>query len=67
MTPSQSFIVRIWLEPDAINPAWRASLTDPKTSERRFFSSPESLAAFLRAAPEAVPIHEIDDFIEEKL
>jgi hypothetical protein len=62
MTASQSFIVRVWLEPDASRPAWRASVTDAGSAERRFFSSPEALVAFLRAAPEAMFVPEADDF-----
>lgn len=64
-TPSQTFIVRVWLEAGSSvtgssvsGPAevgsrgvWRASVTDASSQERRYFPSPESLLAFLERLP----------------
>lgn len=56
-TPSRTFIVRVWLEAGGLEPAspdvpgpWRASATDASSQERRFFSSPGSLVAFLQTS-----------------
>ena len=47
----QSYLLRFWEErgqqPD-LPPAWRFSLEDPHTGERRGFASLEALVAFLR-------------------
>jgi len=47
------FIVRIWLEPNQDGPGrWRASVLDPGTHERQYFSRPNELAQFwLEASP----------------
>jgi hypothetical protein len=41
------FVVRIWLEGEGA--AWRASVLDTATQERRYFSAPHELGAFWAA------------------
>jgi hypothetical protein len=44
------FVVRIWLEPDGADAtAWRASVTDTTTKEKRYFTEPVALSRFLLA------------------
>ncbi|RIH89475.1 hypothetical protein [Calidithermus roseus] len=47
--PAQTYIVRIWWEqtPDGEGRAWRASLTEVHSKERRYFKSPEDLMRYL--------------------
>jgi hypothetical protein len=42
------YILRLWLEPSQEGPTWRASVTDAKSQERRYFATPEALTLFLR-------------------
>jgi len=44
----QSYLLRLWRAPNRHNMAWRASLEDPHTGERRGFASLDALVAFLR-------------------
>jgi hypothetical protein len=41
------YILRVWLEPSQAGPTWRASVTDAKAQERRYFATPEALSVFL--------------------
>ncbi len=43
-----AFMLRLWQVRDNDEFAWRASLEDPHTGERRGFASLEMLVAFLR-------------------
>jgi hypothetical protein len=43
------FVLRCWLEPQLNGAgAWRASLYDPNSRERVFFSDPDALTDFFR-------------------
>lgn len=43
------YIVRVWTEPSPSGPgAWRASVLDTSSQERRYFSTPQDLARFLQ-------------------
>ncbi len=54
MEHSALYILRIWQE----NTIWRASLTNSKTFEKQFFSSPEALEVAVKHlnAPVLSPI-----------
>lgn len=42
------FVVRIWLESAGLGEsAWRASVTDTFTKEKRYFAEPAALSGFL--------------------
>jgi hypothetical protein len=41
------YILRVWLEPSQEGSTWRASVTDAKSQEKRYFVSPEALGLFL--------------------
>ena len=43
----QAYLLRLWLTGDDDTAAWRASLEDPRTGERRGFADVNSLLAFL--------------------
>ena len=43
-----AYLVRLWQVNGEGQPAWRASIEDPHTGERRGFASLESLFAFLK-------------------
>ena len=47
-----SYILRVWLEPSAQN-IWRASLTETKTQQKHYFSSPQALLSFMAENLEA--------------
>jgi len=42
-----SFLLRLWLVNDNGRPAWRASLEQPRTGERKGFSNLDDLGLFL--------------------
>ncbi|MCL6569295.1 MAG: hypothetical protein K6T35_10570 [Meiothermus silvanus] len=43
-----AYLVRIWLEPtQGGEGVWRASVTETRTQERRYFTNPEELKQFL--------------------
>ena len=43
------FVVRLWLEPRADGSgAWRASVLNPQSQRRRYFTDPEALSHFLQ-------------------
>ncbi|ADH64799.1 hypothetical protein Mesil_2960 [Allomeiothermus silvanus DSM 9946] len=45
---SRVYVVRIWLEPtQGGEGVWRASVTETRTQERRYFTNPEELKQFL--------------------
>ena len=44
----QSYLLRLWSAEEGGDVAWRASLENPRTSERIGFSSLERLFAFLQ-------------------
>lgn len=47
---SRVYVVRIWLEPtQGGEGVWRASVTETRTQERRYFATPEELKQFLEA------------------
>ena len=51
-TDNYAYILRLWRERPATpeqEAVWRISLTDARSGERRAFSGPEALLAFLRA------------------
>ncbi len=43
-----AYMVRLWQVNDAGQPAWRASLEDPHTGERRGFADLDTLFTFLK-------------------
>ena len=47
--PYISYLLRLWPAEDPGAPAWRASLENPRTGERKGFPSLEALCAFLEA------------------
>ncbi|WP_027891576.1 hypothetical protein [Calidithermus chliarophilus] len=51
--PAQTYIVRIWWEQthDGEGGAWRASLTEVHSKERRYFKSPDELLHYLSQHP----------------
>ncbi len=46
MKTAQTYVLRLWLEPRE-PPNWRASLSDPRHQDIRYFASPEALLEFL--------------------
>lgn len=45
---NQTFIVRMWWEPtEHGRGVWRASVTEVRTQQRHYFSSPEELLRYL--------------------
>lgn len=44
-----TLIVRIWLEPSQDQPIWRASVTDTRSQEKRYFQDRVELERFLNA------------------
>ena len=53
-----SYLLRLWKVGDGAEVAWRASLQNPQTGERRGFPDPESLFRFLRRQISAAPPHD---------
>jgi hypothetical protein len=55
-TPSRSaeeyraFLLRLWCDEEQQAPAWRCSLEDTATRQRRGFEDIEALASYLRSA-----------------
>lgn len=46
--PARVFVVRLWLEPQSDGSgAWRASVLNPTSRRRRYFTDPERLSHFL--------------------
>jgi hypothetical protein len=43
-----SYLLRLWRTPTAGEAAWRASLENPQTGERRGFASLDAMVAYLR-------------------
>ena len=43
-------VLRVWWEPSADGPQWRASLYDPQGQTRRHFTAPRALLRCLLAA-----------------
>ncbi len=48
------YILRLWREPGPRQAAWRFSLEDPLTRQRRGFADLESLTAFLEEQMRAI-------------
>lgn len=47
-SPSRVFVLRLWREPEGGSVgAWRASLLNPVSRTRHFFSDPDQLRAYL--------------------
>lgn len=57
-----SLLVRLWNDTSREEPAWRASIEDPTTGERKGFASLEALIQFLRSITQTdSPDKEQDD------
>ncbi|GEM85761.1 hypothetical protein [Meiothermus granaticius] len=51
MTTPKLFVIRVWLEPTGEGGSvWRASATNTRTGERRYFQHPSELVQFLNAS-----------------
>jgi hypothetical protein len=50
------YILRMWLEPSQEGSSWRASVTDAKAQEKRYFANPEALTLFLKELVGTVPL-----------
>jgi hypothetical protein len=48
----------MWLEPSQEGPTWRASVTDAKSQERRYFATPEGCVKFVKELVESGAIKE---------
>ncbi|HEX7021933.1 MAG TPA: hypothetical protein VF171_03680 [Trueperaceae bacterium] len=56
-----TYVLRVWLEPDADISGWRASLSDistPDPADRRYFSDIDTLVRFLKDELGLLPPHE---------
>jgi hypothetical protein len=53
-----AYLLRLWHAPHADGSAWRASLEDPHTSERRSFASLAQLVDYLQQTLEEQSKHE---------
>lgn len=50
-----SYLLRLWRTPTPGKAAWRASLENPQTGERRGFASLDAMVAFLRQQIDLAP------------
>jgi hypothetical protein len=56
MPAPKIFVIRVWYEPSGEDQSvWRASVTDTRTQERRYFQHPDDLTRFLNRSLEAHP------------
>lgn len=43
----QSFVVKVWLEPEADKPSWRGHVTHVPSGERRYVTTLSGVTAFI--------------------
>ena len=55
----KAFVLRLWRDASAQS-AWRCSLEDPATHQRRGFEDVDALASYLRAPSEPGPTNGVD-------